>query len=144
MIRSFKHKVNIQIRFKDIDKLGHVNNATYLSYLETARMSYFRQVIGTTIDWVKTGMILAKVNIDYKLPVVLEDELFVYTRITRFGTKSFDISNCMVKVVNNEEKICCTAVSVIVCMNYETKETSPVPQLWKDRVQAFEGEVICS
>ena len=48
---SFKHKVEIQIRFKDLDMLGHVNNANYFTYAEYARLKYFDHVVGEDKDW---------------------------------------------------------------------------------------------
>ena len=85
---NFKHKFPIQVRFVDIDKLGHVNNAVYLSYFETARVAYFDQVVGERVDWNKTGMILAKTIIDYKTPVFQHDKLFIYSSVSKLGNKS--------------------------------------------------------
>jgi acyl-CoA thioester hydrolase len=138
MEHTYKHCTPIQIRFVDIDKLGHVNNATFLSYFETARVAYFQQLFGDIIDWVKTGMIIAKTTIEYKVPVFLEDDIYVYTKITRFGGKSFDISNYLMKKHGNSHVFCCEATSTLVCVNYDTKETVLVPEEWKKRVENFE------
>lgn len=138
MEKNFRHCTKIQVRFVDIDKLGHVNNATFLSYFETARVQYFRDVIGDIIDWIKTGLIIAKTTIEYKIPVVLEDEVYAYTKITRFGNKSFEISNYLAKKSGNEEMLCCEATSTLVCVNYDTKETVLIPEEWKKRVNAFQ------
>ena len=48
---AVKHRTPIQIRFKDVDALGHVNNANHLSYFEYARIRFFDDLIGTEIDW---------------------------------------------------------------------------------------------
>ena len=80
MFNNFKHKTPVQIRFKDIDKLGHVNNANHLTYFELARMKYFEDVIGDQIDWKKQGVILARIEINYKLPILLEDKISVFTK----------------------------------------------------------------
>ncbi len=50
----FKQKTAIQIRFKDIDMMGHVNNANYITYFELARLTYFDSLKdeGVKIDWV--------------------------------------------------------------------------------------------
>jgi acyl-CoA thioester hydrolase len=52
----------VQIRFADVDKLGHVNNAVYLSYIEVARMDFFKEA-GGKIDWNKKGVIVGRIEI---------------------------------------------------------------------------------
>ena len=137
-LASYKHKLKIQIRFKDIDKLGHVNNANHLTYFETARVEYFKDVFKNKIDWVKTGMILAKAEITYKYPILLEDNLYCYTKVTRFGTKSFDIENILISETNNGYQLCAIGKFTLVCMDYETKETIAVPAEWIKSVKSFE------
>ncbi|MGZ4155828.1 MAG: acyl-CoA thioesterase, partial [Bacteroidia bacterium] len=89
-----KHKTPIQIRFKDIDKLGHVNNANHITYFELARVDYFDALASDNIkiDWVNEGVILAKIEMEYKQPILLEDKVFVYTWVSRMGSKSFDMA----------------------------------------------------
>ena len=43
--------IKIQVRFSDLDTLGHVNNAVYLSYFEMARIAYFTPLLGENWDW---------------------------------------------------------------------------------------------
>ena len=60
---QFKQKTPVQIRFKDIDMMGHVNNANFITYFELARLTYFEALseVGVKIDWVTEGVILAKI-----------------------------------------------------------------------------------
>lgn len=136
--QNYKHKTPIQVRFKDIDKLGHVNNAVHLTYFETARVLYFNKVFRNQINWIKTGMILASSQIVYKQPIFLEDELYCYTRINRFGVKSFEIENVLVVQINDEHKVCAFGKSTLVCMDYETKQTVEIPKEWIQSVNLFE------
>ena len=136
--KNFKHKIKIQVRYKDVDKQGHVNNANHLTYFETARVEYFKDILKKNIDWVRTGMILAKSEIDYFEPIFLEDEVFCYTKITSFGTKSFEISNIISKISDTGEINVAEGKSVIVCFNYEVNQTVEIPQSWKDAVSEYE------
>lgn len=138
LLSSYKHKLKIQIRFKDIDKLGHVNNANHLTYFEIARVEYFKDVFKNSIDWVNTGMILAKVEITYKRPILLEDNVFCYTKITRFGTKSFDVENLLISETNGDKQLYAYGKNTLVCFNYETKQTIEVPTEWVESVKIFE------
>ena len=133
-----KHKTPIQIRFKDLDKLGHVNNANYFTYFELARVDFFKAAIGSkTIDWDKEGVIMAKVEMTFKRPVYLDDELFVYTWISKMGTKSFDMSCSIVVRKDGAEIEVAAGMTVVVCMNYQTNQTIEIPSLWKEKMVAF-------
>jgi len=136
---GFTHRCRMQVRFKDVDKMGHVNNAVHLTYFELARMSYFNEVIGQTIDWSKQGVILARNEVDYKAPILLEDEVWVYIRITRFGNTSIEMEYLLTRTDDQGSFIAATGKSVLVCFDYELNRSMPVPALWKEKSAAFEG-----
>lgn len=136
---KYKHKIPVQVRFADMDKMGHVNNAVYHTYFELARVVYFNEVVGERVDWNVKGMILANANVDFKIPVKLNDELYCYTAVSRMGNKSFVLSNKLVIVKDGKESIAASALYTIVCMNYQTEQTIPVPSEWKEALNRFEG-----
>ncbi|MDF2448592.1 MAG: acyl-CoA thioesterase [Bacteroidota bacterium] len=138
LLSSYIHKIKIQIRFKDIDKQGHVNNANHITYFETARVEYFKDVFRNKIDWINTGMILASTEITYKRPILLEDDVYCYTKITKFGTKSFEIENVLTIEDQHNKYLCASGKSTLVCINYTNKETIEVPKAWIESVRAFE------
>lgn len=142
MYNNYKHCTKLQIRFKDIDRQGHVNNANHLTYFETARVDYFKEVLKDRIDWITTGMILAHTEIDYKLPILLEDEVYCYTKVVRLGTKSFDIANIITKKQNGVEQECAIGKSVMVCMNYKLNTTIELPSTWRQAIETFETNLI--
>lgn len=132
-MNPYKHKTKIQIRFKDIDKLGHVNNANHITYFELARVDYFDAIAeeGVKIDWINEGVILAKVEMEYLQPILLEDQLYVYTWVSRMGSKSFDMACSMVRVINGVEIEAAKGLAVIVCFNYTTNRSILIPEKWK-------------
>lgn len=138
LLAPYHHKINIQIRFKDIDKQGHVNNANHITYFEIARVKYFKDVFRNNIDWIKTGMILAHSEITYKKPIFLEDDVYCYTKISHFGTKSFEIENVLTVENSHDKYLCAYGKSTLVCMNYDTKETVEIPKTWVESVKQFE------
>ena len=85
MIEPFK----VQVRFSDLDVLGHVNNSVYLTYFESARVYYFKHLLGTDWDWATDSVVLVKNEVEYMRPILLHDvpEVEVYT--VRIGSKSF-------------------------------------------------------
>lgn len=137
-MEKFKHKIPIQIRFKDVDMMGHVNNANHFTYLELARVKYFDTVSGEKTNWTKTGIILAKTIIDYKLPILLTDQLFVYTKCSRIGNKSFDLIYKIIKEETGKEILLADASTVLVCYDYGKGQSILMPDEWKKKIQEFE------
>ena len=137
--KDFKHKIKIQVRYKDVDNQGHVNNAVHLTYFETARVEYFKDVISKPIDWSEKGMILARNEIDYFIPLRLEDEVYCYTKTISFGTKSFEMANILTIKTGNTEIICAKGRIIIVCFNYKLHKTIEIPEEWKTIVAKYES-----
>ena len=132
-MNSYRHKTPIQIRFKDIDRLGHVNNANHITYFELARVEYFDALAEkkVKIDWDNEGVILAKIEMEYKQPILLHDKVFVYTWVSRMGSKSFDMACSIVREINGKEEELAKGLAIIVCFNYRTNETMLIPEAWK-------------
>lgn len=128
-----KHRTEIQIRFNDVDALGHVNNAVHITWFELARIKCFDVTIGGDIDWEREGMILAHTSISYKTPIYLKDKIEVLTWFSKSGTTSFEL---MYEIIRQEkdgsETVCATGSSVQVCFNYKENKPVPVPRNWLD------------
>ncbi|TVR79444.1 MAG: acyl-CoA thioesterase [Chitinophagaceae bacterium] len=133
-----KHKTYIQTRFGDFDMLGHVNNARYLSYMEVARIDFFNVVIGGEVDWKKEGIILAKAEIDFLKPVLINHELYVNTYISRFGTKSFDIEYDFLIEEEEKSQIVAKGKTVMVSFDFTKGQSISVPEWWIKKVNNFQ------
>lgn len=126
-----KHRTPIQLRFKDVDALGHVNNANHLSFFELARIRFFDEIVGDEIDWNEAGMILARVTVDYKQPVYLKDNVLVETEFIKSGRTSFELAYKLIRTEKDgTETLMATGTSVIVCFSYTDKKPVPVPEKW--------------
>jgi acyl-CoA thioester hydrolase len=124
--------VPIQVRFKDIDRLGHVNNANHHVFIETARVQYFTEMFGKENDFNKHGIILAHTEIDYFKPIFLHDVIFVSLKMTRLGNKSFDLEHHILKQEADGAWIPKARVKgVLVCIDYTSNETIRVPDHWR-------------
>lgn len=137
-MKEFKHKTPIQIRFKDVDMMRHVNNANHFTYLEIARAKYFDDVVGEEVDWSKEGIILAKSTCDYKMPILFKDKVFVYTKCSRIGNKSFELSYAIIKDKNGKEIVLAEASTIQVCFDYEKRKNILMPDKWKKKILIFE------
>lgn len=120
-----------EIRFADIDAMGHVNNATYLTYFEQARMHFFHQLVGGRWDWKQHGILVARNEVDYKRSILLRDKVKIYVGCKHIGTKSFTMDYKVVIVENDQEVIASTGASVLVSFNHAEQKTAPVPDEWR-------------
>ncbi|MBX7094454.1 MAG: acyl-CoA thioesterase [Flavobacteriales bacterium] len=130
-MERISHTCKIEVRFVDIDVMGHVNNAVYLNYFEQARMHFFRAKIGTEWDWVNHGILLARNEIDYKEPTLLFDDLHIETWLGKVGTKSLEMEYEVFVPESGSRKIKAKGKSVLVCFDYTRKCTTEVPEVWR-------------
>ncbi|NDJ61235.1 MAG: acyl-CoA thioesterase [Chloroflexi bacterium] len=137
-LEGFRHMIPMPLRWGDMDALGHVNNANYLTYLEHARINYVRTLDLWTGEGNVLGMIVAKVVIDYRLPLVAEDEVSVHTRVARLGTKSFDTEQVIARRVDGELQRAAESTITIVVFDYSTGSSAPIPDEWRARVIDYE------
>lgn len=121
----------IHVRFADIDVMGHVNNAVYLSYFEEARMAFFKELIGDKWNWVDHGILVARNEINYKVPVLLNDQPKIKTWCSRIGTTSLTINYEIILSGTDGESIASTGSTVIVCYDYSKKRIAEVPAEWR-------------
>lgn len=85
---AFSHP--IEVRFRDLDALGHVNNAVLVTYLEIARTAWWRQHLAGR-PFQEDGYLVARVEMDYRKPVKLEDPVVVEVRVPQVGASSFSL-----------------------------------------------------
>jgi acyl-CoA thioester hydrolase len=132
---AFKYGCPVEVRFRDCDPIGHVNNAAYLTYLEVARFAYWRDVCGGR-GWGDIKFIMARAEVDYKAPAEQGDVLDVGLGITGFGRTSFVFEY---ELLNQHGILIARARTVQVMYDYAAEKPVPVPQAFKDRVFAYEG-----
>ena len=135
-LTDYKFRTTIQLRFSDLDLYGHVNNATYLTYFETARTHYWREVLQW--DWNINGIILARSEVNYIKPINRDDVIACYVRTTRIGNSSFDVMHVLVKVTDEGEEICTTGKTVCISYDYSVHKPVKIPAEQRTRMIAYD------
>jgi acyl-CoA thioester hydrolase len=131
---DFRHRTRIEVRFRDIDSFGHVNNAVIASYVEQARVHYLRDVVG--VDPVgKMPLILGMLKIDYQSPIFLADDVVVGSRIDWIGNSSISMSHQL----RAGDRDLAHSTSVLVAYDYDNARPMPVPDEWRAAFAAHEG-----
>lgn len=85
-------RLPLQIRFKDLDSIGHVNNAVHLTYFEMGRVDYIHNFLGE-FNPNNAGFVIVHTEVDYRKPIYLNSKIEVVTRITEIGNSSFTFSH---------------------------------------------------
>ena len=109
--------------------MGHVNNAVFLTYLEQARIAFFEQQ-GLSVGLEDMNLVVARVEIDFRAPVRLGQEVEIAVRAGRLGTKSFDFDYEL--TVDGE--IVAEAKSVQVAYDYGRRVPVPLPDEWREKL----------
>ncbi len=126
-----------EVEFRDLDGLGHVNNAVYLSYLENAKVAYLREVAGAG-ELSDLG-IVADVRIAFRSPAFFGERLEIGTRVGRVGTKSLEFE---FEIRAGDGRLVAEASSVHVAFDYATRQPMPVPEAWRRRIEARESALV--
>ncbi len=115
-------KTPIQIRFSDLDVLGHVSNHVYGQYLELGRVMWFREIPAE-----KPPAVVANINIDYLGEIRMDDDVYVITYCSKVGNKSLQLTQ---EIYANDR--CINRATVVqVGFDANTKQSVPLLPGWE-------------
>lgn len=135
LLAAYPFVRTLDVRFRDMDGLGHVNHAIYLTYFEVARLAYYAALTGrSTIA--QLDVILVEVSATYHAPASFGDQLSVGVRISRIGTKSFDMEYLIVRPADRRK--IASGRSVQVTYDYAAGQSIPVPDAFRAQVAAHQ------
>ena len=122
------HRTNVQVRFGDTDALGHVNNASFASFAELARLDFLNRFGGSV-----RSLILASLYIDFRRQVGFTDEVYVETRVEKLGTTSVTLAQT---VFANGERAA-DVRSTVVFFDYANNKARPLTDEMRAAVAPF-------
>ncbi len=127
---SIEHKqlarVPISVRWRDMDAMGHVNNAKYVSYLEEARVRWMQGVEGVSLAD-RIAPVVANTNINYRLPIIWPNDIVVELFVERLGNSSVTIGHRILDQ-QDESKLYSDGHVVVVWMDTQTGRSAPLPE----------------
>jgi acyl-CoA thioester hydrolase len=129
---DFEYETELQVRFRDLDAMGHVNNAVYATYLEQARVDYYADVLGVGLDDIDT--VLVNLEIDYRHEVVLDDE----TVTIAMGVRSIGESSVVVEYeIRAGDRVAATAETTQVYVDPDEGGSRPLPEAWVEQMESL-------
>jgi len=129
---------DITVNWGDMDSLGHVNHSVFAKWMETVRMRYFSEIgIMDLYESSNIGPILARIEVDYKAPVVFPDIINCKTSVSRIGRSSFDMEYVILSSHRNNETV---AIGKVVCVliDYTSGEPVEIPDALRKSMRDFE------
>lgn len=134
LAERFPFTLPLEVRFRDVDALGHVNNAVYLTYFEQARVTYSLELLDMA-EIRALPFILAEITVGYRRPAFFGDRLSLGVRIDRIGNKSFTIASEIVRLhADGQEELVATSREIMVWYDYAADATTPVPNYFREEV----------
>ena len=134
----FKRTTQVQLRFNDIDALGHVNNSIYFQFFDLAKTEYFAGLqVNADINWCRPSIVIANVNCSFLVPTVFQEPVEVLTQCVHLGHKSLTLLQHLVNRDTRELKATCA--TVMVNLDPGTNLPAPLPTVWRDAIISWEG-----
>ncbi|MBP5560776.1 MAG: acyl-CoA thioesterase [Muribaculaceae bacterium] len=132
----FRCTTPVQLRFSDLDTLGHVNNAVYFSLFDLAKSDYFNKVKGAMQDWTRVNVVLANIHCDFLSQVLFDERVVVKTQTLTLGDKSFTLLLQLENEDTGEVKCVCT--QIMVYLDPDTLRPARVSDEWRRDLSRFE------
>ena len=131
----FRFSTTLEVRWRDLDPMGHVNNAVYFSYLEQARVHYLRELGVVPRSPSGIGFILANASCQFKSPLELGERVTILARVSQMGNSSFAFEY---RARGEDGRLVATAQTVQVFYDYDARRSMPIPAEWRDAITAYE------
>jgi len=108
----------VKVRWRDVDALGHVNHAVFLTYLEEGRDAFFIQTLGGDPSYV-----VVRLEVDLRAEVRYEDQRVIVRIVAdRLGTTSLTTRETVVTPGGEV-----AAEALVVTVNWDAENRKPIP-----------------
>jgi len=138
-LENYNFSLPIQMRWNDLDALGHVNNALFVTYFEIAR-GYFMTKACPRWNWLKDMFLIANVNVDFKKELLLTaNEPKVHMKTTNIGTKSFVLQYAITSKKEGEIILHASGTTTQIMFDMKTRTTIEIPDWVREGLTSFDN-----
>lgn len=131
------HRTDIQLRFNDVDQMGHVNNAVIMEFFDLGKSEYFTAA-GMPPEEGEFTVIVVHVEVDFRQQIHSHDQIHVETRWDHFGTKSLTMMQQVVE--SSTGNICATCKTVMSGYSRKNKCSAAIPDTIKEKILRYEEQ----
>lgn len=129
------HRTDIQLRFNDVDQMGHVNNAVIMEFFDLGKSEYFT-TIGLPPETGEFTVIVVHVEVDFKQQIRFRDKVHVITQLDHFGTKSLTLVQQVIDSATGD--ICATCKTVMSGYSRKNNRSEAIPDTIKEKILRYE------
>ncbi len=138
--QDYPVSIEKQVRWGEMDALGHVNNTEYFRYFEDARIVYFERLGYKNVTIAeKIGPILARIECNFKRPLVYPDTITVGAWVSKIGNTSLQLDYEIYS--HQQQAVVATGSSVVVMLDYSKGEKISITEEHKAKIKALQGTV---
>lgn len=136
---DFKFSMPVQMRWNDMDALGHINNIYYFEYFQIGRAHYM-PAVSKTWDWQKNMFVIAHIECDYfKEMNLLNKNPILKMRTSRIGHKSFDFEYIIVSEAKDGSEILhAKGMSTMVLIDMQAQKSTEMPEWLIEELREYE------
>lgn len=131
----FPSRLPIQIRFSDVDVVGHVNNIIFFAYYDTGKAAFMSELLGRKISWKEVDTVVANIDCAFIAPIFYGENIEVLTTCTGIHDKSFRLLQMIRNVESGEVKSVCE--TVMVSFNPDTQKAAPLSEEWRMKLSSI-------
>lgn len=132
------HTLPLQLRFNDIDMMGHVNNAVIMEFFDLGKSTYFAEAgLPVRPDEGDFCVIIVHIEVDFQSQIRWQDKIAVTTQVANWGHKSLRVKQ---QVINTETgEPCATCSTVMSGYSRSTGSSAVIPDDVKERVMRYDN-----
>lgn len=129
-------KIDLQIRFGDIDRLGHVNNSVMSQFLDLGRYDFIKKCF-PQIDFLDKTWVLVRVENDFLRPIFEQDKIHIESDLKRVGQRSITIEQ---QIKDDAGKVKARSVSVLSTFDLKKQSSFPMPDEWRMQLENYQKQ----
>ena len=134
--QPFRHVTPIQIRFNDIDVIGHINNNAYLEYMDLGKTAYFNAVKPELVNWKHINVVIVNINCDFFSPGYINEPIAVLTTVTSISQRSLKLEQRIINIETGDVK--CVGHTVMAGFDPVTAQGAEIDAEWVKSICAYE------
>ena len=136
---SYHYQTEIHLRFRDLDAMGHVNNAVFITFFEVGRAGYIMS-LDPSFEPNKAieqfPFIMLDAACRYLAPIKMHDHPVVHVRTNHIGTKSLNMQYLITDRDSGQPKA--VGHTTLVYYDYRAEKTQPIPDEAREMLSRFE------
>lgn len=131
----FTNRLPLQIRFSDVDVVGHVNNIVYFAFYDTGKAAFMTELLGRSVTWKEVDTVVANVDCAFISPIFYGEKIEVLTTCTAIHDKSFKL----LQMIRNEEtgEVKSVCETVMVSFDPSIQKAAPLSEEWREKLSSI-------